>query len=154
MRQGEPDADLRFVASGVVKLVYADAAGRNFTKSILEQGDLFASLAALRGGFASFGAVAITDGEIEALPWAAIDELTERCHAWQTVARRCFETLARRKEQREFELLTLSASERWRRLGIERPELVARLPQTELAALVGITPVALSRLKARTPRHP
>lgn len=154
MRQGAVDANIRCVASGIVKLVYADPEGREFTKSILEEGDLFASLAALRGEPASFSAVAISDGEVEALPWRLIDEMTERCHTWQTVARRCFQSFAQRKERREFELLTLSAAERWRRLGIERPGLVARLSQQELAALIGITPVALSRLRARLLRRP
>lgn len=106
-----------------MKLVYADTEGRDCTKSILKQGDLFASPASLRGGPASFSVVAITDGEVL---WRRIDEMTGRCHTWQTVARRWFETFARRKEQREFELLTLSAVERWRRLGIERPGLVVR----------------------------
>ncbi|MBE0385874.1 Crp/Fnr family transcriptional regulator [Pseudoalteromonas luteoviolacea] len=55
--------------------------------------------------------------------------------------------LALKKERREFELLTLSATERFNNLRNDDPQLVAKLTQNDIAKYLGITPVALSRIK-------
>ncbi|MBL8772672.1 MAG: Crp/Fnr family transcriptional regulator [Phenylobacterium sp.] len=150
--QGDADGHVRLVICGLVKLVYEDAKGRAFTKSIVEGGDIFASMAALAGEGASFSAVALTAAEVEQAPWSELQRQAARHHAWETASRRLFMDYARRKEAREFEFLTLSAAERWTRLTRERPALVQAAPQAELAALIGVTPVGLSRLKARLRR--
>jgi CRP-like cAMP-binding protein len=152
--QGDRDGLVRVVVSGFAKLVYEDAKGRVFTKSIVENGDIFASMTALAGSPTSFGAVALTPLVTEQAPWRDLQRLASRHHAWESVARQLFMELARRKEIREFELLALSAQERWRRLVQHRPHLPRLLPQSELAALIGVTPVALSRLKTRLARVP
>lgn len=150
--EGDCDSTVRLVTRGLGKLAYEDAKGRAFTKAVLEPGDIFASMTGLAGGPASFSAVSLTTMEVQQAPWEALRRLASRHHAWAVVSSRLFMDLARRKEIREFELLTLGAAERWRRLTEQRPHLVRTLPQAELAALIGITPVALSRLKARTAR--
>ncbi|RSV17331.1 Crp/Fnr family transcriptional regulator [Sphingomonas sp. ABOLG] len=151
-RQGEPEGSVWFVASGLVKLSYEDAAGRVLTKSIVEEGGLFASIAAVAGGEASFTAAALTPLRVERSAWTALEALAARHHPWETALRTMLMQYARQKEVREHEVLTLSATERWLRLLERRPAVCARLPQTELAALIGITPVALSRIKARLGR--
>lgn len=150
--QGDRDGLVRMVASGFVKLAYEDAKGRAFTKSIVEAGDVFASVTGLAGEAASFSAVALTAVEVEQAPWGELQRQAARHHGWETAFRRLFMDYARRKEAREFELLTLSAAERWLRLTEQRPGLAQAVPQAELAALIGVTPVALSRLKARLRR--
>jgi hypothetical protein len=56
------------------------------------------------------------------------------------------------KEQREYEFLQLSAEERYRQFCAERPEHLAQIPQHQVASYIGITPVALSRIRARVTR--
>ena len=70
-------------------------------------------------------------------------------HAWERIARKVFASLATKKEQREFELLTMSPQQRWIDFKTENPDLLKRITQIEIAGLIGITPVALSRIKAR-----
>lgn len=151
--QGSPDRNLRFLTEGVVRLSYEHEDGRNLSKSIITEGDLVASATALAGGLTTFSATALTDAELLVIPYPAVERLMARHIAWERVARKLFADLARKKEQREFEFLALTAEERWRRLQDQRPDLVARVSQVELAALIGITPVALSRIKARVRRR-
>lgn len=148
--QGSPDQTLRFLRRGVVRLAYEHEDGRLFSKSILLEGDLVASATALAGGATTFSATALTEVVLEALPYPAVQRLMARHIAWERVARKLFADLARVKERREFEFLTLSAEERWRGLLARRPDVATRVSQAEIAALIGITPVALSRIKART----
>ena len=58
-------------------------------------------------------------------------------------------SLAIKKERREYEFLCLSAPERFALLKQRDPELVAKLTQNDIARYLGITPVALSRIKQR-----
>lgn len=147
--QAAPDRVLRFVTEGVVRLAYEHEDGRRHTKSIIVEGDLVASATALAGGETTFSAVALTQVSLLAMPYSAVEQLMTRHIAWERVARKLFAELARLKEQREFQLLTLKPAERWRGLLTQRPDLIGRVTQAELAALIGITPVALSRIKAR-----
>jgi len=57
--------------------------------------------------------------------------------------------LAIKKERREYEFLCLSAPQRFALLKQRSPELVSRLTQNDIARYLGITPVALSRIKQR-----
>jgi len=51
-------------------------------------------------------------------------------------------------EERLIPLLFTTASERYRKLLRDNPELLLRLPLECLASYLGITPVSLSRIRA------
>jgi CRP-like cAMP-binding protein len=59
------------------------------------------------------------------------------------------EGVAIRKERREGEFLLDSAEQRYQRLLTEQPELAERLPLYHLASYLGVTDVALSRIRRR-----
>jgi len=50
------------------------------------------------------------------------------------------------KEQREYEFLQLSATERYENFKFRYADIVDRLPKHQIASYLGITAVALSRL--------
>ena len=56
---------------------------------------------------------------------------------------------AMKKENREYELLCLSAEERYVRLRENTPDLLNLVTQNEIARYLGVTPVGLSRIKKR-----
>ena len=141
------------VASGLVKLVYLREDGQERIKSFIEEGGFFASLSALQPrGRTSFSAVAMEAARVVCLPYEVILALGEQHLAWQKGLRRALEIYGQRKEQRERDLLTLSAEMRYRRLLAEQPGLAGRVPQKDLALYLGITPVGLSRIRARVTR--
>ena len=52
------------------------------------------------------------------------------------------------EERRHQELLTEDATTRYRAFVTERPALAARLTQRQIAAYIGVTPEAVSRIRA------
>ena len=56
---------------------------------------------------------------------------------------------AMKKERREFELLCLSAEERYKLLLERSPDIAKNVTQNDISRYLGITPVALSRIRKR-----
>lgn len=148
-QQGVDDHTLYFIDRGLVKLCYETQSGAQLSKSILPETSIFASRNALDGGKADFSAVALETSVLVHIPIKKISALIAKHHAWERLARSFFSALALKKERKEFQLLTMSAQERWQSIQQDYPDICKRVTQSELAALVGITPVALSRIKAR-----
>lgn len=149
VHQGYPSSDVHFVLQGLVRLSYETAKGTFLTKSIIAAEAAFASVTALEGGPSTFTATAIERSKIASISYPALTALMDQHHAWERVVRKVFASLAAKKERREFELLTMSPQQRWLNFKADNPDLLTRLTQIEVAGLIGITPVALSRLKAR-----
>lgn len=144
---------LAVVTSGVAKLVYPREDGGERIKSFIAEGGFFASLAALTPrGRTTFSAVAMTDLTVEQIPYVTLREFGDRHIAWQRALRVGIERYGARKEKRERELLTLTPEQRYGRFLVEEPALAARIPQKDLALYLGITPVALSRIRGRLQR--
>ncbi len=145
---------LSVVTAGVVKLVYLRPDGSERIKSFIAEGGYFASLEALvPNGRTTFAAVAMGDVVIEQLGYAMLRELGDRHIEWQRALRVGVERYGARKEKRERELLTLTPQERYRLFNAEEPGLAQRVAQKDLALYLGITPVALSRIRGRIARQ-
>lgn len=154
LREGAAWPQVAVVFRGLVKLVYLRDDGTERIKSFIDAGGFFASLSALApGGVSSFSVVAVEPSEIACLPYPVILELADRHLPWQKALRRALEFYGQRKEQRERELLTLGPPDRYRLLLQQSPELLRRVPQKDLALYLGITPVSLSRIRARLGRE-
>lgn len=152
---GVPWPWINVVRSGLFKLVYLRADGSERIKSFIAEGGFFASLTGLApGGRTSFAAVALAPGVVEPLSYTQILVLGERHLAWQKALRAGLEHYGMRKEKRERELLLMSPQERYERFLHESPELASRVAQQDIALYLGITPVALSRIRARMSRSP
>ncbi len=147
--QGDIVQCLYFVLTGLVKLSYQTPDGAALTKSIVAEHGIFASLSSLEGRPATFAATTLEASAIASVPYPTLQTLMAKHHAWERIARKVFAALATKKEQREFELLTLSPQQRWLKFQAENPDLLGRVSQSEIAGLIGITPVGLSRIKAR-----
>lgn len=66
-----------------------------------------------------------------------------------TIGRLAAEALFIKKAKRELSLLNNSPTERYLKLFEERPDLLQRIPLKYIAAYIGITPQALSRIRKR-----
>ena len=71
---------------------------------------------------------------------------------WPRFALALTEVLAELTSMREFRKHTMSASERYRLLLEEYPELVKRVPDNQLASWLGVVPATYSRLKTGAAR--
>jgi CRP-like cAMP-binding protein len=141
---------LNVVQRGLFKLVYLREDGSERIKSFIDQSGFFGSLTGFRpGGLTSFAAVAVEPSVVEPLNYPRILALGERHLAWQKALRAGLEFYGLRKDKREHELLMLSPEQRYRLFLQEEPKLAARITQQDIALYLGITPVALSRIRGR-----
>ena len=81
-------------------------------------------------------------------------QLFDRHHGWERVGRRIAELQFIERELREHELLCLTPLQRYEKFRRERPQLLNIIPQYLIASYLGITPVSLSRIRARVVKSP
>ncbi len=148
--QGIPDRTLYLVQSGILKAYYTSADGKEFIKSFLSPGDVIGSLtSAVSGDNCSFSLICLEPATLVAIPFDTIQEYSKDDLELATTLIDLLLNFGMKKEKREFELLCLSAEERFRQLLESTPELLDKVTQNDLARYLGITPVGLSRIKKR-----
>nr|MBF0684643.1 Crp/Fnr family transcriptional regulator [Pseudomonas sp.] len=150
IRQNQVMTDLFIIQRGLVKLYYVTPDGKEWVKSFVAEGEAFGSRTCqITGEGSPFAAVCLEDTDIVALPYAVFRSvLLDRPKLIETVLQ-LTEAIGLKKERREYELLCRTAEERYRMFHHEQPELARRLSQMDIARYLGITPIALSRIKKR-----
>lgn len=145
-----------FVLEGLLRAYDVDREGREHTKAFWPEGVLVYSLGATQarpGGSPD----ALDDWTVDAveptrlftLALDALDALYEGHPSWNHIGRVFWQHAYREKLLRERALLALSATDRYLALTRAHPGLENRVPQYLIASYLGITPVALSRLRGR-----
>lgn len=149
-RQGDASKDFFIVQSGLLKGYYISDDGQERIKSFLLPGDVIGSLSALTGrGSCSFNLVCVKPGDLIAVGFDQVSQAAQNDTELSAAITDFLVAFGMKKEQREYELLCLSAEERYRRLSNDRPELLELVTQSDIALYLGVTPVGLSRIKKR-----
>ncbi len=149
-RQGDADRHFYILQEGLLKAYYLSDDGKESIKSFLAPGDVIGSLAAVRGeGGCSFSLVCLQPCTLTKVPFDTLFQAVRHDAEIGGVVTEFLMRFAMKKEQREYELLCLSAEERYRRLRASRPELLSLVQQSDIALYLGVTPVGLSRIKKR-----
>jgi len=154
-RQGDHEPRLFLVHGGHLKAYYLRGEdGREHVKSLVGPGSIIGSMAAMEeGGACTFSLVALGPASLVAVPFAAIAEVAQGDLELANEVIGFLMLFARRKERREYELLCLSAEDRYLRFLEEQPAADAEVSQADIAAYIGVTPQALSRIKRRLARR-
>ena len=149
-RQGDADRSIYLLREGLLKAYYLSDAGKETIKSFVLPGDTISSLSsAYRKTACTFNLIAL---EPSAVVGIEFDTLYANSQTDLELALEVMNLLlefAMKKERREREFLTESAEDRYRLLIEQNPELVDKVKQKDVARYLGITPVALSRIRAR-----
>lgn len=149
-RQGDADRNLYLLRWGVLKAFYTTEDGKEMIKSLLLPGDMIGSLtSAYSKAACSFTLECLTDCELTRLPFDLVQDKSRLDLNLATAVNDFLLQFAMRKERREFELLCLTAEDRYRNLLEKQPSLFEHINQYDIARYLGITPVALSRIKKR-----
>ncbi len=145
--QGAKSNSIYLVKQGALKAYYLDLDGKEYVKSLLFTGNTIASVKALQGDVCSFSLICLEDTSLYKLSY---DKVKDIALSNLSVANSVIDLLMQfgiKKERREFELLTLSAEQRYQQLLASTPDIHQRVTQNDMARYLGITPVALSRIK-------
>ena len=148
---GEVADRVGFVVRGLIRKLHVSERGKRVVRGFGGPGSVVGAYASLLTREPSHLRVeALEPSELFVLPWAELETLYARHVCWQVVGRRLAEQNLVEREQRAHELLTDSATERYRRFCETHRELLPRLRDYDIASYLGITPVSLSRLRARS----
>lgn len=149
-RQGDKMSNLFFIQRGLVKAYYETLDGKEFIKSFIREGEFIASLQAIAAGNpTSFTVLSLEHCNVlEVSKQALLDQMAYDPTSTE-VLNSLWLKLAMKKERREYELLCMSPEERYLLFCERESEILTRLSQNDIARYLGITPVALSRIRKR-----
>jgi CRP-like cAMP-binding protein len=147
---GEIADNFYFIVAGLVRFFYVTEAGKEFNKNFAMENGFAGSFHSLvLGAPCGYFIQALEKTNTIVLPNQLLCELYERHPCWERLGRRNAENLALVKEAREKELLLDSLETRYRRFLAEFPGLADRIPQYHIASYLGVTDVALSRIRRK-----
>lgn len=147
---GQRWEQLWLVEQGSLRLYYLDREGRASNKNFFLPGSMLWPLTpALREQPVAFFVEAIGASRVWAWPWAAWSHATQDHRPWLNLQQHALATLLQDKMERERQFLQLTATERYQWLCQAHPDWLAALPLRHLASWLGITDVALSRIRRR-----
>jgi CRP-like cAMP-binding protein len=151
--QGGRDTRCFLLQSGLLKAHYVTETGKAAIKTFFAAPALVGSLrTTFEAAPAPYGVVALEDSVLIELSMSRLREAAREDLQLANELVDVLVALAIKKEKREHDFLLLSATERYRRLQQEVPELMRRVTQHDIALYLGITPVALSRIRGRLAR--
>lgn len=149
-RLGEQEKSIYLLQGGALKATYLSEAGTEMIKSFVFPGEIIGSLSSAHWNEKStFDLIALDHSVVLKLNFGL---LYAAAQIDLTLARDVIDRLliyGREKEQRERELLTLSAEGRYLALLRNSPNVVKSVKQKDIARYLGITPVALSRIRRK-----
>ena len=151
-RSGDRPLHTAFVSEGLFRSFYYTDNGKEYITNFHRSGHFLGNYSAMLRGQARtrLNIAALENSRVLLLPFDTMHSLMERDAAWERFGRRAAENLFIEKEDRERELLLLSAEERYllfRKSPLRRME--ERIPHYHIASYLGITPVGLSRIRTR-----
>jgi CRP-like cAMP-binding protein len=153
-RQGDNVQEGAYLQSGLLKAYYLDANGREAIKSFFIPVGLVGSLrSSFEAAPAPYGVVAMEPTRLAVLPLLKLRETAQQDLELANELIELLIALSIKKERREHDFLQLSAEAQYRQLQVEVPDLLKRVSQSEIARYLGITPVALSRIRGRIARR-
>lgn len=150
LRAGEPSREVAFVRRGLLRFFLVDAEGTERTKEFHGPGEVasaFADFLARRPSRTNV--TALESSEVLLLDARELESFYRKHPCWERLGRLLLEQAYVAKEQREFDLLQLSAGERYAEFRRRFPRLHDKIPQYHIASYLAITPVALSRIRKR-----
>ena len=149
--QGEQGRNLFYVVKGILKAYYLTTDGKEFVKSFIMETNLIGSLsAAINGEANTFSLVCLEDCELVEVDFNKLLSTTRDDPKMNQIIMDILVKLAIKKEKREYQFLCLTPEERYNIIRDETPDLLNRVTQNDIARYLGITPVALSRIRSRS----
>ncbi|MFC3562884.1 Crp/Fnr family transcriptional regulator [Pedobacter jamesrossensis] len=146
LRKGQISRQYFFIISGGTRFFY-ELNGQENTTWVNFKNEFFTEISSLSTQKPTrFNIEAIEDTELVVVDKNDMDFLYAHIPMWEEFGRKIFEGMVVRMIDQILNFQTLSAEERY--LGfLKNPEMIQKIPIKQLAAVLGITPNALSRIR-------
>ncbi len=149
-RAGDVVNNFYFIVKGLVRFFYSTSDGREFNKHFaLENGFAGSFHSLVMNQPCGFYLQALEKTSTLVLPNQLLYQLYDRNPCWERLLRKNAETQVMVKEVRERALLLDSLETRYLSFLQEFPNLIDRIPQYHIASYLGVTDVALSRVRRK-----
>jgi CRP-like cAMP-binding protein len=148
--EGKRAHEVGFVINGLFRQYYT-VDGEEKTTWFFFEGELLCSYISCLSGKPSLVSIeALEPATYLSFPYSIIEKFYERSLPWSTFGRRVAEYIANGLEDRMVSLLTKKPEERYRELLQSNSQnIIDKIPLQYVANFLGITPVSLSRIRAR-----
>ncbi|WP_052065501.1 Crp/Fnr family transcriptional regulator [Thalassospira australica] len=150
IRQGDICRDVIFLQNGLAQMSYVTFEGKEWIKSFfVEESVMGSRRCQLLGEPSTFSIICLEDCDVLAIPYDRVRKAAANSPTLLAFFFDFNEQVSLRKEKREYEFLCLSAQDRYQRFLVDYAHIVPRLTQAQIASFIGITPIALSRIRKR-----
>lgn len=150
--QGEASHCIYFVQKGFLKAYYITDDGKEMVKSFIAENGFIGSSSSYGSANASctFSLICIEPSVLLRVKISTLFGILQQEPGTALELIDLLLPVLAKKERREYEFLCLSAEQRYLQIKAKSPQLLDRVTQNDIARYLGITPVALSRIKTRT----
>lgn len=150
IKEGEIPNKIGIVKRGLFRYYYLTDEGKGFTKVFMKEGDIISSYSSMISGIKSYYTIeAMEDSEVIEVSYFQWKKLRNTNSKWDELLIAFLEKGYGVKEKREREFLLMDAENRYRIFKDEYPKLEKRIKQHMIASYLGITPIALSRIRRK-----
>ena len=148
-RQGDHSGRVYFLIQGYVRYYSVSESGKEYTQSLIKAPRMIGSTRAMTLNLPTqFNIESIEDGIAISFVWADFYQQMSQDLAFMQAYARFMESIFITKESKEYSMVTDTATQRYLDFCTQFPELKESLPKQQIASYIGITPVALSRIRA------
>ncbi len=148
--QGQMAPKLFFLVKGDVRFMSVSVEGKEFTQSFASAPSIAGSTRAMtRKKAALFSIESLSDVLCIEFDWDKFIEVMKAKPGFLEAYNRLLETLFIKKEEREYAFVQQSAEQRYLQFLEENPQLKDNIPLKMIASHIGITPIALSRIRKK-----
>ena len=151
IKAGEIENHISFIEKGVVRLIIPHEElekeitfGFSFENEFISAYDSF-----LTQKPSNYNLETLTDTIVWSLTYSDLQDVYSKTEIGNAIGRYYAEKLFLIKSKREQDLLNETAEQRYLKLFTERPNLLKEIPLKYIASYIGVTPQALSRIRAR-----
>lgn len=149
VRRGDVATTIGFMASGLIRYFYVADSGKEIIRYFCEGKSFVSSYTSVLKGTPSLYAIQALERTflitIRATDWFG---LSQSHPVWGTITQAIQAYALTLAEKREYALVSLDAKARYLQFLEDFPGLENRLKQYDIASYLGITPVALSRIRS------
>jgi len=139
-----------FIVKGAFREFYTDNNGREYNKAFGFKGDFTGSYYDLTLNVPSSVSIqALTDSTVLVIRYSEYRKLVDADTFWLSVAYAVAHNLLMKKFEKEYQLLTLTAAQRYDLLQKQHTGLEQLVPAYHIASFLGITPISLSRIRSQ-----